>query len=595
MLKKRGIYMKLTINEQKMRDLYLRKLALGEIQGPLTGKPSRDKVWLKYYSEANIKSNVYHQTAYELLKTSLTGHESQTALNYLDNKTTYGQLSKNIDKVAQSYATLGVKKGDIVTLCMPTTPETVYSIYALNKLGAVANLVDLRTSPAGLKDYLQEVDSKFVLCFDMVIDNMKEIVDDTNVKTIIQAGPVESLPLPIKIGYNLKHKGSSKQTKANCMSWSTFIKSGRNADVETTSYEENRPAYIVHTSGTTSKPKAIVLSDDNLNAMVLEHEASGIKFSRNQKFLNIVPPFVAYGLVNSLHMPLCLGMNNILIPKEVEDDFPDLVLKYKPNHILGIPMHWEILMNSPKIKDVDLSFFETMVSGGDVLSSSLEKRINAFLKEHNCEHKISKGYGMTEMSSAVTFSKDECNKVGTVGVPFVKNTIGVFKPDTTEELGYNEEGEICVQSPTTMIEYYNNPTATNKLILEHNDGEKWVHTGDLGYIDNDGVTKIDGRIKRQIIRKGFKVSPSAIEDVILSHPAIENCAVVGVDDLYQGHIPTACVVLKQEYINDKDKIENELIDLCSSKLPDYCLPEEYVFRDSFPHKLSGKMDFVKLI
>ena len=536
----------------------------------------------------------YKMTNYQLLYERNKEHLKDIALIYNDKKITYGEMFEKIYETAKSLRALGVKKDDIVSVALPTIPEFVYTYYALNMIGAVINTIDLRTSAEGVRDYLNDVSSDLLITFDMYETICKDAVVGTKVSKVVTMSPVESLSPIIQTLYKLKQKKVKFNDNIKKYSYKEFMKLGKKEqDFEPIKYSDNMNAAIVHTSGTTSKPKSIILTNENFNAMVL-HDVEACNFDRQETFLNIVPPFVAYGLVNNLCLPLCLGFKNVLIPKIVNSDFPDLILKYKPNFVLGIPMHWEILMNSPKMKDVDLSFLKMAIAGGDSLGANLHNRINEFFAAHNCKEQLKTGYGMTEASAAVSATISETNKIGSVGIPFVKNNISIVDPDTNMEKQYGEVGEVHIYSPSIMKEYYNNEEASKEVIVKDDAGETKLKTGDLGYIDKDGSLFITGRIKRQIIRSGFKVSPVSIENIIFSNEAVRDCAVVGIDDLMQGHTPVACIVLKDEYANYKDAIIAKIKESIETSLPNYYWPEDYVIRDSIPYTQAGKVDFIAL-
>lgn len=275
---------------------------------------------------------------------------------------------------------------------------------------------------------------------------------------------------------------------------------------------------IVHTGGTTGTPKGVMLSDGNLNTMAFQYKRLGVEFTREQNFLNIMPPFIAYGVVLGIHMPLVLGLNDVLIPQFDPNKFADLIIKYKPAHLMGVPTHFDKLRTNKKMINYDLSFFKSAGAGGDAITAQFETEINQFLKEHKSEYDIAKGYGMTEISSAATACRGTVNKFQSVGVPHLKTVVSVFEPDTDKELPYGAKGEICMTSPTVMLGYYANEKETNQLLRVHSDGKTWIHSGDLGYMDSDGFVFIEGRTKRLIIRHdGFKIFPTLIENKITSY------------------------------------------------------------------------------
>ena len=249
------------------------------------------------------------------------------------------------------------------------------------------------------------------------------------------------------------------------------------------------------------------------------------------------------------------------------------------------------------MKNADLSFLITPAVGGDGMNIKLEKKANVFLKQHRAPNSIIKGYGLTEQCSLAAACINDINEIGSVGIPLPQNIISIFEPDTGEELQYNQRGEVCISGPTTMLGYFNNEKATNEIIRVHEDGRDWIHTGDIGYMSEDGMLFIDGRIKRMIIRNdGFKVFPFNIETAIKSHEDVEECIVVGVRDskYSQGYLPMAHIVLKRQHDKSERLIRKEILNLCREKLPEYAQPINLKFRKELPYTSIGKVDFVAL-
>ena len=304
-----------------------------------------------------------------------------------------------------------------------------------------------------------------------------------------------------------------------------------------------------------------------------------------------MPPFIAYGIALGLITPITLGWHTIVVPKFDAEKFDDLLRKHKPNGIMGVPTYWETVMKSNKMKNVDLSYIKNILLGGDKIKPEFEKKLDEFLIHHNCNIGVGKGYSMTEASACATFSSKNANKLDSVGIPLSKTTISIFEPETETELRPYEMGEICLKTPTMMLEYYENEEETNNVKKEHTDGY-WIHSGDIGYMDEDGLVYPKDRIKRMIPRSGFKVFPSEIENLFISHPAVDSCAVVGISDPIDVNAPKAHIVLKKEYEEQSEMILEELKKMfIESTLPPYFEPVEYKFRDSLPLTDIGKIDF----
>lgn len=544
----------LSEEEKKLRDLYLKKISEGSLQGTMTGFPSLDKPWLKYYTSEQINVNLPKTSVYKYLYNQNRKFLGRSALNYYGRKVSFFELFNKIEETAKALKQIGVKENEIVTISMPNTPEAVYLFYAISKIGAIANMVDPRTSSEGIKKYIEEVESKKVIVVDSYYNKVNNLTETGQIDQIIVVSPAESLPIGLKLGYktkefieSLKDKSKDNEYNEKTMIWNDFITNGANYSLNTeVEFISNRPLVIEHTGGTTGQPKGVILSNENINAVAVQSVLTGIDMQREHNWLDIMPTFIAYGVGMGLHLPLTIGMETILIPQFDPKKFDILIDKYKPIHMVGVPSYWGTIINSKKLSKKDLSYIIAPTVGGDTMDTTLEKESNKFLKEHNCSSKITKGYGMTEVTGGVAGTVDANNEIGSVGIPFVQTNISIFEPETETELGYGQDGEICISGPNTMLGYYNNEQATNQVLKIHSDGRIWVHTGDIGHITQNGNIYVVDRLKRMIIRfDGFKIFPSIIENVLCTHYAVETCKVVSIPDINhsQGKLPKAHVVL----------------------------------------------------
>jgi len=562
----------------------------------LTGYPSIDKPWLKYYTEEAINAKMPECTMYEYLWKSNKDHLNDTALRYFNRKISFGGMFDNIEKAAKAFTAIGLKKGDIIIMATVTTPETVYAFYALNRLGVIPNMVDPRTSTEGIREYIREVDAKVVLTLDVAYPKIKKAIIGTNVDRVIVTSPADSLPTVKKALFMLseKIKGNTYRFADNCVVWQRFVENGRLTTPNDVPYEKDSCCVIVHTGGTTGLPKGVMLSNENVNALVLQSILTGIDMKRDHTWMDIMPPFIAYGIGMGLHLPLAIGMETILIPSFDAKKFDELLLKHKPIHMVGVPSYWGVIINSKKLAKKDLSYIIAPTVGGDTMDATLEKNANAFLRDHGCQYPVTKGYGMTEVCAGVSGTVDANNEIGSVGIPFVQTVISVFDPETGEELKYNEQGEICIFGPNVMLGYYNNQAATDAIKRVHKDGSVWIHSGDIGYMNENGSLYIVDRVKKMIVRyDGFKVFPSLIEKVVSSHEAVASCCAVGTPDKEhaQGKLPVVFVVLKPEYSDKGADLEKELFALCKKELPEYAQPIAFQFVDALPLTPIGKVDY----
>lgn len=586
---------KLSDEEKKLRDLYLRKISSGEIYGPMTGYPSIDKPWLKYYDESGILADIPKERAYDLIYNKYHDNKKLIALNYFGVKINYHEMFNKINSVAKSLKILGINKGDIVLMAMPTIPEMVYTFYALNRIGAIVDTIDPRIKSDRYKEIIEETNAKYLIALDLCQPIIEEFIQEEKLNKVILVSPTESLPLPVKMLLAMKEKKLQNKPNDKIIDWSTFIKLGTYYEgVIDCEYEENMPVVIVHTGGTTGTPKGVILTNENFNTMAITQEISGFNSQEKDRFLTFLPPFIAYCLVNAIHDPLYLGFENILIPKFDAKDFPSLMHKYKPNHVLAGPILWDYFIKDKKISKDNLSYLKSPISGGDVLNIELERAINDFYKSHNCNIPIASGYGLTEVSAAAIYSKSIAYKEGHVGIPYIKNNVSAFIPNTEEELLCGLEGEICISTPTMMNKYYNNEEATKDIIRVHSDGLRWVHTGDLGTVDTDGSVKISGRIKRLIVRNGNKIFPSTIEDIIRQNKLITGISIVSMPNAKERHVPVAYLTIESDLIGHEEELIDNIESSIKEKLPEFNIPIKYIFKSELPLTNINKIDFKKL-
>lgn len=583
---------KLSEEERKKRYLYLRDLAIGNRQGPPVGYASVDRPWLKYYPENAIMADIPRMTAYDYVYEKNKNFQNQVALSYLGKDIKYEEFFRKVEQVAASFKSIGVKQGDVVTMAMPTSPEMVYILYALNRIGAVANAIDPRLTGKEIADKINLSSSKVIIGLEMAISNVYPEKENTSLQNIIVISPFESANMLVRI---IGKASEKKVNKEDVDTWDKFISYGKNySGTIGCEYQENSPAVVVYTGGTTGSPKGVILTNENLNTMALTQDVSEFNLKRGDTFLNFLPPFSAYSIVNAVHDPLVLGFKTVLVPLFKPEDFPKLMKKYRPHHVLSGPILWDIMMHDKSTKHMNLSFLKSPISGGDSLQREMEKDINDYLEKNKCDYKIQQGYGMTEVSAAAFYSREEAYKLGSVGIPYPKNNVLITNPDTHEELGYNQDGEIKISTPTMMKGYFGNDRATSDIVSIGDDGDRWISTGDIGHVDEDGNLFIAGRIKRMIVRSGNKIFPSNIENIILTIPGIEQCSIVAMPDSKEKSSPIAHIVVSSEY---KDR-EEELIPLIEqeilSSMPDFNIPKKYVFRESIPITEMSKVDFKAL-
>ena len=560
----------------------------------MTGYASIDKPWLKYYPEGAENRPLPQKTLYQVIYEQNKDHQSDYAFNYFGKRITYGKLLCEIDRCARALVRLGVKPDDIVTIMGLSAPETFYVAYACNKIGAIINLISVLAGEQELVHYLNEAKSSVFIALDLFNDKIIKAIPQTGVKTVVNMSLAESMPLHIKAAFKLKTK---VQKCDEFMSWKDFLALAEGQPpVKVFRFVPNRFSYLAHTGGTTGEPKGVMLSDEDLNGIVDEHFVL-FEHKRQTRWLNTIVPFVVYGFLMNAHVPLSLGMEVFLLPKTDAKKIPKILLKNHINYIDTVPPYISYLCQDTAFIHADLSFIEVCGLGGDGLTQELEDKVNNILRKNGAPYNIMNGYGATEVCAFACLNYYG-QFSGTLGIPVSRNIISIFEPDSQTELKYNEIGEICINTPYLMLGYLNNPEATDEAVKVHADGKKWFHTGDLGYITEEGAVYITGRIKRIILteKDGMvsKIFPDRVEKLLNSKEEVEVSCVVQQPGGSAEVRLTAHVVLKVQYRSESRRIEQELRELCAAELPAYSLPDKYVFRDAMPLTAVGKIDFRSL-
>ncbi|MCM1307368.1 MAG: acyl--CoA ligase [Butyrivibrio sp.] len=562
-----------------------------ETEKELTGYPSIDKPWLKYYSEEAINAPLPEESAYQYILEKNKNIEDDTALVYFKRKISYKKMFKYIDDAATAFLSVGVKKGDIVILALPNIPENIYCIYALNKIGAVADLIDLRSKGDTLLHYFEESEATIAVVCSLFAKNTFEILKQTNIDKLIIVSPFDSLFTPLRFLWKFKEQ---KLRMPECaMNWKKFMSlaDGKSSYLE----KSNDVACIFHTSGTTGLPKGVMLTNQAFNAMDLNMKGSGLRSIAGEVMMNQIPPFLAYNTLCATHISLAEHFKMILLPDYQPDKFASNIIKLKPNYIFAGPADWSNFLVEPllKNKQIDLSFLLNLISGSDSMPQKIKDGVNKLIRSNGCTVKIQEGYGMTEIGAAACANVPQHNVDGSVGIPLPCNNFCIYDNDAEKELTYNEIGEICMSGPTLMKGYYKMPEETAKVLRLHKDGNIWLHSGDLGYISETGNIYLEGRLKRIIVRHdGIKVSPFNLEKIIMKHSNIVSCCVVGgFDQIHQmGQVPIAYLVLKN---NDNSTIA-EVGKLCEQELSETYLPHDFRIIESLPLTPNGKIDYRSL-
>lgn len=582
-----------------------------------TGYPHLDKSHLQYYDDsAIICGGLPDLSMYALLHEESRKHLNSVAIEYFGRKIKYSEFLYRISEYASAFQNMGIKSGDVVSIAAPNLPEVFYSIYGLNKIGAVANLIDPRNNIDRIKQFINQANSTKLIMIDLAYPKIDKLIGDTNIDEVFTVSAADSLPLGLNYIQRAKTVvENNRKGLPNCPKNELYkpltkvVSEKKDQNINTVPneyYECGAPrtedvAIIVNTSGTTGTPKGVMLTNENLNAVAYDYKFSGLEYEIGDGFLGIMPNFLAYGIGVGTHMTFVLGLKNIIIPSLKNEEFAKLIRQHKPAHFAGVPTHYQYLMEDPKMKGVDLSFIKTAAAGGDAFDPALKQKANEFLLSHGSKGKIKVGYGCTENTGLASSQfyvgeSNEENELYTVGIPAFYTTFRIISPETKEDLKYNQDGEILLSGKGVMEGYINNEEETNKVI-EIIDGIPHLHTGDIGHIDEDGRVYTIGRIKRIIVRPdGHNVFPIYIENVVTKHPLIKACTCVGVKDEnhVNGKAPVAFIVIEEGHEHEVEQIISELETMSLDALPERDVALDYVVINEMPMTQNGKVDYISL-
>ena len=516
------------------------------------------------------------------------------AIEYFETQVTYREMIKRTNKVAAALKAIGAEKGDRITVCMPNTPESVYAIYAINEIGAVANMVHPLSSENEIEDYLNQAESKILFCIDIAYPKVEAILKNTSVEQVIVVSPTRSMSLIVRIIYKLT-KGRKNHIKKSqqIVTWDKFLsRASRFIGNPHARVNATDDAMIMYSGGTTGKPKGIVLSNLNFNAQAL-----GAKylvpelFKPEFSFMAFLPNFHAFGFGCCIHMPLYFGARTFLIPQFNPKKFKQYITKYKVSTLVGVPTVFDYLTKIRFKKDA-LKNVKFVVSGGDMISMANKEKINDFLKAHGSKAIIENGYGLTEASGGFIFSpRSVANDPDAIGYPLPDNEVLILDIKTKKPVPVGEDGEIVVRGMSVMKRYLGKPKETEEAFLKVGN-KKFLRTGDIGYLDEKGVVHFRSRLKRMIISNGYNIYPANIEEVTLKCQNVASCAAIGREDKLRGEKVVVFIVAKEGA--SERQIKKELTAIYKKNLAKYEIPREFRFIDALPRTKLAKVDFKAL-
>lgn len=551
--------------------------------------------WLKYFGDMPAHLDYPKGSMYEAVRESAINKKKMNSVAYefQGKKTNYKHFLNKIEVLGKAYKSIGIDEGDMVTVCMPNTPQGVDTFYALNRIGAVPAMIHPLSAVGEIAFYINSTQSKAVLVVDLFYEKVLEALKQVKhpVKVVV-AHIKDELPFPLNMLYPLtvkKKPAPLPKDNKNVIDWPDFISGGKKVKLSDKFPKAEDTAVILFSGGTTGTSKGIRLTNLNMNALAAQVAANAGFTMEGLRMFSVMPLFHGFGLGVGIHTALMASGTCIIIPQFTIKTYARDVKKYKPNVIVGVPTLYEALLRSEGF-DFDLSFLRGMFCGGDSLSVELKKKVDKFLKDHNATIQVREGYGTTECVTASCLTPYDTYREGSIGIPLSDTYYTIVNPNNDTELPYGEEGEICICGPTVMKGYLNNAEETASTLRRHEDGNLWLHTGDLGYMDEDGFVYYKQRMKRLIIVSGINVYPSQVENAIDAHPDVLLSCAVGIPDPYKMHVVKAFVVLRQG-VEPSDKIKEEIIENCKKNVSRYGVPREIEFRTELPKTLVGKVAY----
>ena len=529
-------------------------------------------------------------TMYQQVAAAAERYPKNIAYSFMGRQTTFQGFLERIHAAAKGLTAMGLQKGDRLTICMANTPQALDCFYACSRIGVIPNMIHPLSAPKEIAFYLNVSKSKAILTLDQFYGKVAAILPELEAPCEILIAKIqEELPFPANLLYPMTNR--QPLPREGYRLWYDMVAAGKNTPLPPDDGKGSHCGAILYSGGTTGTTKGILLSNLSFNALGLQTiAASGFGSVAGMKMLSIMPIFHGFGLGIGIHTALIGGATCILAPRFSVKIYAKILLKQKPELIPGVPTLFEALLRADTLKNADLSFLKGIFCGGDSLSPELKNKVDAFLKDHGCTEQIREGYGATECIAAACLTPKDYAREGSIGIPFPDTFFKIVKPDTTEVLPPDTEGEICLTGPTVMLGYMDSPEETAQALRLHSDGRIWLHTGDLGHMDPDGFVYFRARLKRMIVTSGYNVYPSQLENIIDGHEKVLMSCVIGVKDPYRVHRVKAYIV-PMPGIAPTPELKQELLDYCRSRIAKYAMPREIEFCTALPKTPVGKVAY----
>lgn len=557
-------------------------------------------------TNSDYSSNFIHEfeipplTMSEALAAMGQDRPAEKALSYYGQDLSYAELQSRIDICTRALLASGIREGDVLALCLPNLPAAVIAFYAANRLGCICNMIHPLSPPRLVAKHLEATNSTFLFIADIAVNKLRPLLEDLKdsqqLKDIVVCGMADDAPSWKRPFFKIQLRKSKpeKDLLTGTISWPEFLKKGEpNRAIPARSKDHKSVCAYLHSGGTTSEPKTIMLSDYNFNAIAFQGlQLLGYPLSEpppyGKSMITVLPLFHGFGLCIGMHTCLINDIKIYLLPRFSAKAVADLFKKNKANYICGVPTLYEALQKSDEMQSIDLSCLEAAFCGGDSLTPELKERFDSFLEKHASKAKLREGYGLTETVTVCSVMPGNHAERNGIGLPLANIRMKIIDSETRETLPANQIGEICVSGPTTMLGYLNDEEATALALVTHDDGRVWVETGDIGYQDEEGFFHFKGRLKRTLKVSGIPVFPKEIEELISTLESVRYVAAIGIPHPYKMTVVKVFVVAHEG--SDLEQLEKDIIRISEASLITHAVPQEIEFRDQLPQTLVGKID-----
>lgn len=545
--------------------------------------------WLKSYpDQINWAAHIPEAPLYKLLDDATDLYPQRNVIDFLGKKYTYRELHDLVMKAAKGLQGLGVKKGTKVGIFMPNAPAFVIFYFAILKAGGTVVNFSPLYSARELSQQIKDADAEIMVMLDLEVlyEKIRNLFDETPLQKIIVCPLSEQLPFPksflfpifkskevAKIKWDMKH-----------VKFKDLIQNdGVIRPVDINPREDI--AIFQYTGGTTGLPKGAMLTHANVYANACQANMWFVREADSQeKILAGLPLFHVFAMTAVMNAAIVMGGEMVMMfPRFNVDDAMKMVQDHKITFFPAVPTIYTMICNHPNVRNFKLSSLKICLSGGAPLPVEIKKQFEDLT---GC--KLIEAYGLSETSPAATSNPlYGVNKPGSIGIPFPGTIIKVCSvEDPTKEVPHGEKGEICISGPQVMKGYWKRPAETSSTLI---DG--FLHTGDVGYIDEDGYIFLVDRIKDVILCNGYNVYPRNVEEAIYLHPAVEETTVIGVPDKRRGENVKAFIKVKEGF----SLTDVELLEFLQDKLASYQMPQMIEFRDSLPKTMIGKLSKKELV